>query len=78
MVILWCELYKLNGQRCLIRSRILTICRLSSVVEHAHGKGGVMSSNLIVGSTRVNNSLIALGITNLVLSRSFLFLEAVN
>ena len=29
---------------------IILVCRLSSVVEHAHGKGGVMSSNLIDGS----------------------------
>ena len=28
----------------------MIICRLSSVVEHFHGKEGVMSSNLIDGS----------------------------
>lgn len=53
MVILWCHLYNESRGRDLKKVRILrinAICRLSSVVEHAHGKGGVMSSNLIVGS----------------------------
>lgn len=40
-------------------------CRLSSVVEHAHGKGGVMSSNLIVGSTKVRNFPVSLSLAGM-------------